>query len=39
MSIPGVRVVETPVDLARAVRELAAIVPHLNKRKESKVVA
>ncbi|MGA2226789.1 MAG: trehalose-phosphatase [Syntrophobacteraceae bacterium] len=39
MSIPGVRVVETPVDLARAVRELAAIVPHLNKRKESEVVA
>ncbi len=27
MNIPGVRFVETPVDLARAVRELAVIVP------------
>jgi trehalose 6-phosphate phosphatase len=38
MNIPGVRFVETPVDLARAVRELADIVPRLNKRKGSKVV-
>jgi trehalose 6-phosphate phosphatase len=39
MNIPGVRFVETPFDLARAVRELAAIVPRLNERKGSKVVA
>ena len=39
MRIPGVRVVETPVDLARAVRELAAIGPRWNKRKGSKVTA
>ncbi len=38
MKIPGVRFVETPVDLARAVRELAAIAPRLNKRKGRKVV-
>ena len=38
MRIPGVRVAETPVDLARAVRELAAIGPRLEKGKGSKVV-
>ncbi|MGO9017158.1 MAG: trehalose-phosphatase [Syntrophobacteraceae bacterium] len=39
MNVPGVRFVETPVDLAQAVRELAAIVPRLNKKKGSKVLA
>jgi trehalose-phosphatase len=38
MHIPGVRFVGTPVDLARAVRELAAIGPRSNKRKGSKVM-
>ena len=38
MPIPGVRVVESPVDLARAVRELVAIGPRLNKRKSGKAV-
>jgi trehalose-phosphatase len=39
MNIAGVRFVKSPVDLARAVREVAAIVPRLNKGKGSKVVA
>ena len=39
MGIPGVRAVETPVDLAQAIRELAAIVPRLNTRRGSKAVA
>jgi trehalose 6-phosphate phosphatase len=39
MRIPGVRFVETPVDLARAIRELASIGPPPNRRKGRKVVA
>ena len=39
MNIPGVRFVETPVDLARAVRELTAVEARLNKAKGSEVVA
>jgi trehalose 6-phosphate phosphatase len=38
MRIPGVRVVETPVDLARAVRKLDAIGPRMNKRNGSNVM-